>query len=131
MDKSPDRRRRDAQRRRRQEKRWAARSGPVQVRSCARRVAATMPALTVRRRVPADAMLTREQVLEVVAEVESLGPREALTLVVEYEQPALERAERLSEIQQVVDELRRRGRSPRVNLSRVDPRAEVHAVSLE
>ena len=38
-------------------------------------------------------MLSREQVLEVVAGVEALEPREALSLVIEYEQPAAARAE--------------------------------------
>jgi hypothetical protein len=52
-----------------------------------------------------------------------------LSLVIEYGQPAAARAERLSEVQQVVDELRRRGLRPRVDLRR-EPRAEVHALSL-
>jgi hypothetical protein len=37
----------------------------------------------------------------------------------------------LHEIQHVVDELSQHGHRPRVDVSRVNPRAEVHALSLE
>lgn len=75
-------------------------------------------------------MLNAQQVDEVAANVEALEPDEALSVVLTVELSAAERAEMLSEIQQVVDELRRRGRRPSV-LVRRSENGEVHAVSLE
>jgi hypothetical protein len=74
-------------------------------------------------------MLTRAQVHQIATEVESLGPDEALSLTLTTELPAAARAERLSEIQQVVDALRGRGRSPRVTVRRSE-NGELHALSL-
>ncbi len=75
-------------------------------------------------------MLSREQVRDVAANVEALGPDEALSVVLTVELSAGERAEMLHEIQQVVDELRRRGRRPSVMVRRSE-NGEVHAVSVE
>jgi hypothetical protein len=75
-------------------------------------------------------MLSGEQVREVAASVEALGPDEALSVVLTVELSAAERAEMLSEIQQVADVLRRRGRSPRVVVRRSE-NGELHALSLE
>ena len=63
-------------------------------------------------------MLSRDQVLDVAGQVEAHEPDEALSVVLTVELSAAERAEMLDEIQQVIDALRRRGRSPRVVVRR-------------
>ncbi len=74
-------------------------------------------------------MLSAEQLREVADEVERLGPEEALSLVLTVELSAAQRIERLSDIQAVVDELRRRGHRPSVAVRRSE-RGELHALAL-
>ena len=75
-------------------------------------------------------MLSGRDVEMVAEQVEALEPEEALSVVLTVELSALERAERLSEIQQVVDELRRRRLEPRVAVRRSE-NGELFALSLE
>ena len=74
-------------------------------------------------------MLNVEQLREIAMRSSRLGPEEALSLTLTVELSAAERAERLSEVEQVIDALRRRGRSPQVAVRRSE-NGEVHALSL-
>ncbi len=75
-------------------------------------------------------MLSGHDVERVAERVEALEPDAALSVVLTVELSAGERAEMLHELQQVVDELRRRGLSPSVAVRRSE-NGELYAVSLD
>jgi hypothetical protein len=74
--------------------------------------------------------MLRHDLNAVVAEIETLPPGEALATMVPYGARAAERALVLSDLQRVVDELRRRGHRPTVTVRRA-PTGEIHALELE
>lgn len=67
---------------------------------------------------------------DVVAAIEALPPGEVLATPIPYGVPAHERATVLSDLQRVVDELRRRGHRPEVIVRRTAD-AEVHGIALK